>query len=249
MSEHHEKHVFEGPPMDKVKHFGRVLLAGLAALVPIIGTVWLLVLVYKILLKAGDLLILGVLRCVSVIIGKPGAYKNWDFDFPGDNLLRFLLPIALTTLVGVGVLNRPGKRFLHWMNEAVQKVPVIGFIYSALRQFVDAVRGLGEDRKFKNVVYVEYPSPGCRLIGFVTGNFHDAQQGNDVTSVFIPTSPNPMTGFMLVVDDDKIIDCDMSVERATKMILSAGLVTPDHLGNAVRVNGDDSKPKEKTTED
>ncbi|GAA5495469.1 hypothetical protein Rhal01_01644 [Rubritalea halochordaticola] len=237
MNKDSEKHhTFDGPSMDQVKNTGRSLLAGLAALVPFIGTIWLLVIVYRIMLKAGDLMILGVMKFVSLLIGQPKAYETWHVDFYGSNLLRFLLPIILTALVGIAVLNKPGKRVLHWMNELVQKIPVIGFIYSALVQFVDAVRGLGDDRKFKSVVYIEYPSPGCRLIGFVTGNFHDEQKGNDVTSVFIPTSPNPMTGFMLIVDDDKVIPCDMSIERATKMILSAGLVTPDHLGDAVRVN-------------
>jgi uncharacterized membrane protein len=91
---------------------------------------------------------------------------------------------------------------------------------------VDALRNLGGPRKFKGVAYVEYPSPGCRLLGFVTGNFHDPQTGKDVTSIFLPTSPNPMTGFIVVVDDDKLIDCDMTLEEASKMILSAGLVSP-----------------------
>ena len=73
----------------------------------------------------------------------------------------------------------------------------------------------------------EYPSPGCRLLGFVTGNYHDTQSGEDVTTVFIPTSPNPMTGFTLIVEDVKVEDSAMSLEEASKMILSAGLVAPE----------------------
>ena len=116
----------------------------------------------------------------------------------------------------------------------MQRVPYLGFIYSTLKQFVDAVKNLGGDRKFKSVAYIEYPSPGCRLLGFVTGNYHDAQTGTDVTTVFIPTSPNPMTGFTVIVDDDKVQDSSMTLEEASKMILSAGLVPPasfqDDLG-------------------
>jgi uncharacterized membrane protein len=112
------------------------------------------------------------------------------------------------------------------MNGAMQRIPYLGFIYSALKQFVDAVKNLGGDRKFKSVAYVEYPSPGCRMIGFVTGNYHDSQAGKDVTTVFIPTSPNPMTGFIIVIEDDKVQNSDMTLEEASKMILSAGLVAP-----------------------
>jgi uncharacterized membrane protein len=91
---------------------------------------------------------------------------------------------------------------------------------------VDAVKNLCGERKKKSVAYIEYPSPGCRLLGFVTGNYYDAQIGKNVTTVFIPTSPNPMTGFTIIIDDDKVEDSSMSLEEASKMILSAGLVAP-----------------------
>ena len=64
------------------------------------------------------------------------------------------------------------------------------------------------------------------MLGFVTGNYHDAQTGKDVTTVFIPTSPNPMTGFVIIIDDERVHDSDMTLEEASKMILSAGLVAP-----------------------
>ena len=88
---------------------------------------------------------------------------------------------------------------------------------------------MGGTRKFKGVAWVEYPSPGCRLLGFVTGTFQDAKSGKEMTSVFIPTSPNPMTGFVIVVDDDRLEMSQLSVEEATKLLLSAGLVAPDRL--------------------
>ena len=148
------------------------------------------------------------------------------FAFYGSNFVRFLIPVVLLFLIGFAVANRPGRKVLHWMNQAMERIPYLGFIYSALKQFVDALRNLGGDRKFKSVAYVEYPSPGCRMLGFVTGNYHDAQTGKDVTTVFIPTSPNPMTGFVIIIDDERVHDSDMTLEEASKMILSAGLVAP-----------------------
>ncbi|MDB4515185.1 DUF502 domain-containing protein, partial [Akkermansiaceae bacterium] len=120
----------------------------------------------------------------------------------------------------------PGKKASSWIDDFMIRIPLLGFIYSTIKQFVDAVRNLGGPQKFKGVAYVEYPSPGCRLIGFITGNFVDPQTGKRTTSIFIPTSPNPMTGFVVLMDDEKVFESDMTLEEAGKMILSAGLVAP-----------------------
>jgi len=204
-----------------------MLLTGLAAVVPVVGTVWLLVVIYNVLMRVGDELINLSLKGVNLI--RPGENEDLvseDFAFYGSDLVRFLIPVILLFLIGFAVANRPGRKVLHWLNEAMQRVPYLGFIYSTLKQFVDAVKNLGGEKKFKSVAYIEYPSPGCRLLGFVTGNYHDAQTGRDVTTVFIPTSPNPMTGFTVIVDDEKVQDSSMTLEEASKMILSAGLVAP-----------------------
>ena len=228
-----EEEIIGKPTLKKhprVRRFMSLLLTGLAAVAPILGTIWLLILIYKILLKVGEVIIDKLMvilngfrwRNHDVVAG----FDAWTFDFVGSNFVRFLIPVLLLLLAGFIVANRPGRRMLHWLNGVMQRIPYLGFIYSALKQFVDAVKNLGGDRKFKSVAYVAYPSPGCRMIGFVTGNYHDKQTGKDVTTVFIPTSPNPMTGFIIVVDDDKVENSEMTLEEASKMILSAGLVAP-----------------------
>ncbi|NNC89307.1 MAG: DUF502 domain-containing protein [Akkermansiaceae bacterium] len=234
------------------------LLAGLAAVIPIVGTVWVLYLVYKILFRVGEKIIYWIFRLLNVLRGvEPGAVvaegpegrpvvvgpdgeplanqtHPWTFEFFGDDVVWFLIPVMLLLLAGFAVTNRPGRAVLNWVDRAITRVPILGFVYAALKQFVDALRNLGGPRKFKGVAYIEYPSEGCRLLGFVTGNFHDPQAGKDVTSVFIPTSPNPMTGFIIIVDDDKVFDSEMSLEEASKMILSAGLVSPESYEASLR---------------
>ncbi len=202
-----------------------LLLTGFAAVIPIVGTIWLMVMVYKVLMRVGDELIKLCLKGLNMMRSGQDLVTG-DFAFYGSNFVRFLIPVFLLLLIGFGVANRPGRKILHWMNHAMQRIPYLGFIYATLRQFVDAVKNLGGDRKFKSVAYVEYPSPGCRMLGFVTGNYHDAQVGRDVTTVFIPTSPNPMTGFTIIIDADKVQDSSMTLEEASKLILSAGLVAP-----------------------
>ncbi|MGD7652115.1 MAG: DUF502 domain-containing protein [Verrucomicrobiales bacterium] len=216
-----------------------VFLAGVASVLPVVGTAWLLVMIYRVLRGVGDAIINGVMNVINYLRGaEEWSVENllipiqnrppqpWDFEFPGSTLLQALLPVLILFGIGFAVTHAPGHRALQWIEARIERVPMLGFIYSAIKQFVDAVRELGADRKFKGVAYVEYPSPGCRLLGFITGGFHDQQTGRDVTSVFLPTAPNPLTGFVLVVDNDKVTKCDMSMEEASKLIVSAGLVAP-----------------------
>lgn len=210
-----------------IRRWSGRLLAGLAAVIPIVGTVWLLYLVYKILFRVGEKIIEWTIRFLNFLRGPEGETSPWAFEFPYDDLVWFFIPVMLLLTAGFAVTNRPGRAVLNWVDGAITRVPILGFIYAALKQFVDALRNLGGPRKFKGVAYVEYPSPGCRLLGFVTGNFHDPQTGKDVTSIFVPTSPNPMTGFIIIADDDKVFDSEMTLEEASKMILSAGLVSPE----------------------
>ena len=203
-----------------------IFFAGLATVIPVVGTVWLIYLIFKVLLLVGEKIIEWILRMLNFLRGAEGKTDAWTFAFQGDEFAWFFIPVTLLFLMGFAVMNRPGRAVVNWIDGAITRIPILGFIYATLKQFVDALRNLGGPRKFKGVAYVEYPSPGCRLLGFITGNYHDKDTGKDVTSVFLPTSPNPMTGFIVVVDDDKLIECHMTLQEASKMILSAGLVSP-----------------------
>lgn len=211
-------------------------LAGMATVIPVLATGWIVVLVFQLLHKIGLAIINGALKSLNWMRGVRSdeldekKVELWTIDgFPGDDVLWLLIPLALLFLIGLAVMNRPGKKVAQWIDDAMIRIPVFGFIYASIKQFIDAVRNLGGSQKFKGVAYVEYPSPGCRLLGFITGNFTDSQSGVATTSVFIPTSPNPMTGFVVLIDDDKVMKSDMSLEQASKMILSAGLVAPTSL--------------------
>lgn len=218
------------PPHHKhpgIRKTASTLLAGVVSALPVLGTVWLLILLYRVLRNLGDGIIGGFFRFLNTLRGvREEGPDAWAFDFPGATLVQALLPVAIVFGVGFAVTNAPGRRALAWVESRLERVPVLGFIYSSIRQLVDALKGLGGERKFKGVAYIEYPSPGCRLLGFVTGNYHDPQSGRDVTAIFMPTSPNPLTGFVVIVDDEKVTKSEMSLEEASKLIISAGLVAP-----------------------
>lgn len=216
------------------------LLAGVVSALPVMLTAWLLIVLYRILRNAGDSIIDGLFRFLNFVRGvKPDAVNAWAFEFPGANFIQALLPVLIVFAVGLAVTNKPGRKALAWVERRLDRLPILGFVYSSFKQLVDALKGLGGERKFKGVAYIEYPSPGCRLLGFVTANYHDAQSGKDVTAVFMPTSPNPLTGFVVIVDDEKVSKCDMTLEQASKLIISAGLVSPMSEGGPRIVSASD----------
>lgn len=201
----------------------KLILAGAAALGPLVGTIWLLYIIYKLLVKVGDSLVDFLWRFVVQLSNDAAAPPQ----FPGIGFLHFLLPLLILLGAGFLLANPAGKKVMKIISAVVTRLPLVGFIYKALAQFFGAVDGLKGERKFKSVVFVEYPSPGCRLIGFVTGEFQEHAECEGLTSVFVPTSPNPLTGFLILIENEKIQPSEMTVEEASKMVLSAGLVTPD----------------------
>ena len=215
------------PKHTMVRRVFSLFFAGLAALVPIGGTIWLFSLIYQALLNLGDFIIDDcVIFSLNRLRGARLPEEMWHFDFPAANLVRFALPLAVIFATGFAVTNAPGRRVLAWMDQAMTRIPVLGFIYNGIKQFVDALRNLGGPRKFKSVAYIDYPASGHRLIGFVTGNYRDPDSGSNKTVVFLPTAPNPLTGFTVVVDDERVINSSISLEAAMKIIISAGLVVP-----------------------
>jgi uncharacterized membrane protein len=223
----------------------RALLAGVASVVPVLATVWLLVIIYRILRDLGDGIIAGLFRYLNMMRGvEVGSPEAWSFHFPGSNLVLALLPVLILFMIGSAVTNRPGRRLLSWFEAKIAKLPLLGFVYSSIKQLVDALKGLGSERRFKGVAYVEYPSPGCRLMGFITGEFHDHQSGKDVTSVFLPTAPNPLTGFVVIVENEKVMRSTLKLEEASKLVLSAGLVSPLSPQDVARRDAEAAGPPE-----
>jgi uncharacterized membrane protein len=110
----------------------------------------------------------------------------------------------------------------------MSRTPVIKYIYSAAKQVVDSLRRL-QGVPFKKVVIVEFPKVGMYSLAFVTGQPVDFK-GQKRIPLFIPHTPNPMTGFLVLLSAEQIIDTDMSMEDAMKMVLSGGLLSPEVIG-------------------
>jgi len=182
------------------------LLAGIAVAVPLLATVWVLTLGYN------------VVKGISA----PWV-KRAGITWPG---IDFLISILLLLALGFMATHVLGKRLLTAFDRLVSKMPVVATIYGMAKQVMDSLRSLGSGPSFKRVVWLENPVLGHRLMAFATGQFTDPKSGRELVSVFVPTAPNPVTGFVLAVDRERVVDADIPIEDATRFILSAGLVAP-----------------------
>lgn len=158
---------------------------------------------------------------------KPETYTN--IAIPGFGVL---VAIAGLTLLGAVATNLIGRSVLRLSDRLLSRIPVVSNIYSAFKQLFE-ILGSNQQASFKEVVLVEYPKKGTWCIGFLTARARGEVRGHldeDFVGVFVPTTPNPTSGFLMYVHESEIKRLTMSIEEGAKMIISAGLVVPEDLG-------------------
>jgi uncharacterized membrane protein len=141
------------------------------------------------------------------------------------------LVLAVFLIGGVGLLARYylGKRLIEWVDSALLRIPLLNKIYGATKQLNDAFSSSNKTA-FRTVVLVEFPRAGISSMGFVTGEQHGEPQvriPERVVSVFIPATPNPTSGFLILVPESNVIKLEMSVAEGIKYILSLGSIIPE----------------------
>ncbi|HUS53922.1 MAG TPA: DUF502 domain-containing protein [Thermohalobaculum sp.] len=149
-----------------------------------------------------------------------------DADIPGFGLVIFLI---FTTMVGYFAKRVFGKQLIRLGESIVSRMPVVRSIYNALKQIVETVLSQTKS-SFRQACMVEYPRKGLWAIAFIAtdtkGEIKEKQGGEEMVSVFLPTTPNPTSGFLLFVPKKDVILLDMTIEEAAKLVISAGLVVP-----------------------
>lgn len=196
---------------------GNRLLAGILFAIPLVVTYWVLSFGYGLVTGLSD-----------------PWLKAFGIYFPGAGFA-----ITLLAFVGLGLMATHviGRRVLDRFELFMLRVPVAGAIYSGAKQVLLTIQGVGASPKPKRAVVVEYFLPGSYLFGYATGHFTEAGHGREMTTVFVPTAPNPTTGLIIAVPSDKVRDCDLSMEEATKMLVSGGLIMPDRPLSVGRESG------------
>ena len=186
-------------------------IAGVVVLIPIGITLYLTIF---------------LIRVFGKIIPKEINPNNYlPFDIPG---VEILIALIIITFIGWLSLSFLGKKFFELFNNLLKKIPILRTIYSAIGQMTESFTKT--DNKQKSVVLLEYPRKGIWAVGFATNENKGIIRDNvseDIVNVFLPTTPNPTSGFLLMVPKKDLIYLDVSFEQASKFIVSAGTTNID----------------------
>ena len=181
-------------------------IAGVVVLIPIGITLYLT---------------LFIIRISSKVIPKEINPNNYlPFDIPG---VEILIALVIITFIGWLSLSFLGKKFFELFNNILKKIPILRTIYSAIGQMTESFTKT--DNKQKSVVLLEYPRKGVWAVGFATKENEGLIKEKikeDLINVFVPTTPNPTSGFLLLIPKKDLIFLDISFEQASKFIVSAG---------------------------
>jgi uncharacterized membrane protein len=163
----------------------------------------------------------GLFRPLIPVAYRPETYL--PFDIPGVGVV---LAFVTLTIIGGLAANLLGRSLVSFSDRVIGKLPVVGSVYTALKQiFKTAVRQ--DSASFSQVALIEYPRKGLHCIAFVTKDadqrVRDGAGGKEMVAVFLPTTPNPTSGFLLFVPKDELVVLDMTIEEGARLVISAGL--------------------------
>lgn len=194
----------------------RYLVAGLLIWLPL-GVTYL---AFRFLLDAVD----------RLLVLLPASYQPdtlLGFHVPGFGAL---LAVLLLLVTGLLVANFVGRELVGWWEELLNRIPGVRTIYSGVKGLTETLVS-GSGASFRKVALIQYPRQGLWSVGFVTASGIpeiDARTGRRQVCVFIPTTPNPTSGFIVMVPEDELIELQMGTDAAMKMIVTLGVVAPAH---------------------
>jgi uncharacterized membrane protein len=209
-----------------------IFLAGLAVVVPIGLTLYILVFIIG--MMDGLLTIMPVKLHPDTILG---------FHIPGLGIMVTLVLILICGLMAQSIL---GKKIVRFSEGMLDRIPVVRSIHSAIKKIVDSMF-MYRSRSFRKVVLVEFPRKGVYTVAFVTGTPNEEIQiktGRKCLNVYVPTTPNPTSGYFIVFPEEDLIQLDMTVEEAFTLVISGGIVNPPgRLGEEVISRPREIKPE------
>ncbi len=196
------------------------LIAGLLVVIPLATTIWLSISTAK--------------WAIDLFTRIPKQINPFDgLDPVLTNILNFSVGLAVPLLsiliIGLMARNIVGRWLLDFGEQFLQAIPLAGSVYKTLKQILQTLVG-DSKTKFRRVVILEYPRKGVWTLGFVTGKVSPQLQTHlkqEMISVFIPTTPNPTSGWYAIVPQSEAIDIDISIEDAFKVLISGGIVSPE----------------------
>jgi uncharacterized membrane protein len=229
-----------------MERFRRNIIAGLLAIIPILVTWWVVWTVLDLLVRTGRPFIRGAARGV-----RPYSPEVADLILAPafQSALALLIVVAALYLLGALTNAVLGRRVLHLVHRIMESVPFVKTVYGAVRTLIDSLQAPTKGRE--RVVLIEFPNSEMRAVGFVTSTFRAADTGQEVAAVYVPTTPNPTSGYVEIVPTERLVWLDWTANEAMSFIVSGGAMAPE----AIRFHPDplakppEPKPKRETKRD
>jgi uncharacterized membrane protein len=202
----------------------RYLLTGILSVIPL----WITWLVFKFFFVQLSGLGLPWAMAVSQALQQHSpTMAEWLVAPWFQSILAIILTLFALYLLGWVASKVIGQRILSLLDNLMHRIPVVQTVYGAVSKLIGVLKSKPDN--VQRVVLIAFPNPGMRTIGFVTKVMEDASTGQSLAAVYVPTTPNPTSGYMEIVPLEDLISTDWSMDEAMTFILSAGAVAPDRI--------------------
>jgi len=205
-------------------HWRANFFTGLALVFPAVISIAVIIWLFGTVANITDTLLFFLPRKLThANQGDGPMYRYWS-------LAAVALAILLISILGLLARYYIGKRLIALVDTVMLRVPLLNKVYSTIKQVNEAF-STGKKSSFKTVVMIQFPGPGMYSLGFLTNEQHDevqAKTGRDVVCVFVPTTPNPTSGFLVLVPVENVTKLNMSVAEGIKYIISLGSISPEY---------------------
>jgi uncharacterized membrane protein len=202
----------------------RYVLAGILTLIPI----WMTVVVFSFVFGQLSLIGLPVVQGVAAFVepGSPSLARlllnSWF-----QSALAVVLTLIFLYVLGWAATKVIGRRLINLFDALMQRIPIVQTIYGGTKKLLSALQQKPD--QLQRVVLIEFPSPGMKTVGFVTRILTDEATGQQLAAVYVPTTPNPTSGYMEIIPVEKLVSTDWTMDQAMTFIISGGAVAPDRI--------------------
>ena len=199
--------------------YKKYFITGVLSIIPLYLTYWIIQKVFFLLSVPGRTIVSSILELLNI------NKLEEAFIIPLEYLLGFILTLSFFLILGLIVSNVIGKRIYSAFEKILDKIPLVNKIYKSIKQIISTFSE-SNNKSFKEVVLIQYPRNGLWTMCMVTGESQN-KNNEEFYTVFVPTTPNPTSGFMILIKKTDVINTDITVEDGLKIIISGGLIAPD----------------------
>ncbi|MEW8029973.1 MAG: DUF502 domain-containing protein [Candidatus Thiodiazotropha sp.] len=205
-------------------HIQRYLISGIITLIPLWVTWLVFKYIFNQLSKLGSPWVKMLSRSIQ---NEYPSIAQWLLEPWFQNTLAVFIMLLGLYLVGWLVSRVIGRKILFFFESTVQRLPVVQNVYGLVKKLISALEQKPEN--VQQVVLIEFPSSDMKTVGFVTRTMVDANSGKELAAVYVPTTPNPTSGYLEIVPIENLVSTDWSIDEAMSFIISGGAVAPDRV--------------------